>query len=45
MTTAVRRTVAAEEFLGFDRVDVRVSSVALVEAFNDRLLPVPGRPV
>lgn len=31
-----------QRFLGFDHVDVRVSSLALVEAFYDRLMPLLG---
>jgi catechol 2,3-dioxygenase-like lactoylglutathione lyase family enzyme len=29
-------------FLGFDHIDVRVSSLALVESFYDRLMPALG---
>ncbi len=31
-----------QEFLGFDHVDARVSSLALVETFYDRLMPLLG---
>ena len=34
----------AERFHGFDHVDTRVSSLAAVEAFYDRLMPALGLP-
>lgn len=33
---------ARQEFLGFDHIDVRVSSLSSVEPFYDRLLPLLG---
>jgi catechol 2,3-dioxygenase-like lactoylglutathione lyase family enzyme len=33
---------ARQEFLGFDHLDVRVSSLPLVEEFYDRLMPLLG---
>ncbi|HYL27544.1 MAG TPA: VOC family protein [Candidatus Nitrosotalea sp.] len=35
-------TFPPRQFLGFDHLDVRVSSLALVEAFYDRLMPRLG---
>jgi len=37
-------TASPRQFLGFDHLDVRVSSLALVEAFYDRLMPLLGLP-
>jgi catechol-2,3-dioxygenase len=35
-------SAARQEFLGFDHIDVRVSSLSLVEQFYDRLMPLLG---